>query len=834
MAGSSFGEYLIRILFASSGAPTVKKDIKDVAVAAQQLQRVKVTEIFDANNVMTGRQIEKNFKVLNPHVAKAKGMMDDFGNAMRRALIVAPVWMVLRSAMMGVTNLVKEQTKFLIDLETAMTRIKIVGKGTTEEYAYLQQGLVSLAYAYGTTASEAADAAVIFAQQGRTVKETIELTRVAMIASKILGTDLKTTVDDLTAAVEGFGLGTDNSIAIVDRWINVEKQFAVTSKDLANATKVAGATANQLGITMHEFAGDITAAVEVTRKSGEEVARGLSFIYARLLTSGKKTVEQITKIPFYLDKAGNSTNAMGGEMRSISAILGELASKWNDLSKEERLEIATALGSKRQMTILNALMQNYNTSLDARVASLTAAGSAEKAFALIQDTTAYKIKQVSAAWNVLTTSVGDTSGFKLGLSVLDDLIIKLASVFSYEKAYSALLAQKTNKELLSLETTKNQIKSLEELLEARKKLLQSPKTGENLFRLDKIQAAINTAMGKDLRLKAAIDFGNGKIIKRQIEESIGVIELKIITTNVDQEFDPKIAAVEEKIRKLNLGKGTTGTSVGMIFNFEANRKLVQYEKEINKLAVDRNKAIKEQVTLQKGQVEAARLMAEAKQAEEDNANELTSKELARLDIEKELTKLKYSGADSSILQIAAEMKMISLATTLYGEREKTLKLEELGNKLLDARLQKRDQELKKVESLLFQYEQADGKDRGRIRRQIELQQMSPEGVVQAYEGGGYDKNLIMENISSFTEEIRTAISTLIAKDRGFTGYLTEQGKQREEVASISQTASFGDININLSQTEQGLLSTIISSFKRELQNNEDFKKFIAQQIQPKL
>jgi phage-related minor tail protein len=265
MAG---GDFLAKIKLALEGKEQVVSGLQQTQAAAQQLSKTKVITIFDKEGAVTGKQIEETLTNVKPAADKASTGIKDFTNAMRRAVIVAPIWMLMRGAMMAVFNTIRDQVNFLIDLETAMTRIKIVGKGTVDEYKNLQNALVGLAYTYGTTGSEAAEAALIFAQQGRTVKETIELTRAAMLASKILGTDIKTAVDDMTAAIEGFQLGIGDATSVVDKWINVERQFAVTSKDLADATKVAGASAHQLGITMSEFLGDVTAVVEVTRKSG--------------------------------------------------------------------------------------------------------------------------------------------------------------------------------------------------------------------------------------------------------------------------------------------------------------------------------------------------------------------------------------------------------------------------------------------------------------------------------------------------------------------------------------------------------------------------------------
>jgi TP901 family phage tail tape measure protein len=690
------GEFLARIKLALEGQQSVVGGLKDTQAAVDKLSKTKVTIFTDKTGLVTGAKIQETLGEINKETTKGAGVMEQFGMAMKRALIVAPVWMILRNAMMAVTNTVQEQVKFLIDLETAMTRIKIVGKGTEEEYKTLRTALVGLAYTYGTTASEAADAAVLFAQQGRSVKETIELTRAAMLASKILGTDLKTAVDDMTAAVEGFKLGIGDATTIVDRWINVEKQFAVTSKDLADATKVAGASANQLGISMSEFLGDVTAAVEVTRKTGSEVARGLSFIYARLLTSGKDTVEQIAKIPFYLDSTGKATNEVGNQFRSISDILGDLAGKWEMLTTTEKLEIATALGSKRQMVILNALMQNYTASLDARIASLTSAGSAEKAFQLIQDTTATKLKQVGAAWNVLTTAVGDTTVFRETIGLFDKLILGFATLINYEKGYGAILSRELNQLQLANETRLNQVKSLEELIAVREKLAKAPQTDENIERLKTVTEAINSIGEKEYKIKFAFESGNIEQLKKVINSIIEETSQTKIKLNVRGEFEPKIVGLEKEIKDLQEKFVLPGDPL------KWRDKLVKKEEELKKLYEEQNKQIKEQYKIQKGQELTNKLKLETIENESLISSTLTEKEEEQLDIEIKLLELKQSGLFTSEELIRKEIELVNQSKFQYDEHDKLLKIKQLENNanaaaLIDSeKLIKQELELLKI------------------------------------------------------------------------------------------------------------------------------------------
>jgi TP901 family phage tail tape measure protein len=838
------GDFLAKIKLALEGKEQVVSGLQQTQQVAQQLAKTKVTTIFDKEGLVTGKQIEETFSKTKDTVQKATPLIDQFGMAMKRALVVAPVWLILRGALQAVFGTIQENIKFLIDFETAITRIKIVGKGTEEEYKNLQNALVGLAYAYGTTASEAADAALIFAQQGRTVKETVELTRVAMLASKILGTDIKTAVDDMTAAIEGFKLGIGDATSIVDKWINVEKQFAVTSKDLADATKVAGASANQLGISMSTFLGDVTAVVEVTRKSGSEAARGLSFIYARLLTSGKETVEQIAKIPFYLDATGKSTNSVGSEMRNVSDILGDLAGKWESLTTQEKLEIATALGSKRQMVILNALMQNYTASVDARIAALVSAGSAEKAFALIQDTTATKLKQVSAGWNVLTTAIGDTSGFKASLSLFDKMIINIAALIDYEKAYGALYSREINKVQLANETRLNEVKSLEELLEVRNKLAKAPQTTENIERLKTVQNAIDALSKKEPRIRVALEIGKPEELKRVIEDILKELSMTKIRLSVSIEFEPKIAAIEEKIKDLQRELRFTGGKDAIRVRSE----LVIKEKEVKKLYEDQAKAIDEQYKVQKGQEEARKIMVEGIDEEEISSTALTEKEKERLNIEQELIKIRYDGIDSLEAQVIKEIELVKQSKTLYETHDKNLKLEELSNKLLDVKLQKRQQEINTLVDLSMQYEKADMFDKARIRRLAELQQMNPEQLTNTFSDSIFDKRIIEEYWSSFNQEAQLAIAKT-------TDLFKELSINLPEIAvpSVASTAiagarivtpttitNFGAQNINIDVSAGGwgtvaeVTKLINKSIQEKLMTDESFINTFTKRISPKI
>jgi TP901 family phage tail tape measure protein len=840
------GEYIAKLKITADTSSAVA-GIQSVQDQMSKLTSTKVFPGFEKTGI-SGTAIKQQMDGVAEATTKGKTAFEELGLAMKRAILVAPVWMLMRGAIQAVSQTIGDQLKFLMELETAMARIKVVGKGTAEEYNYLQGALVNLGHAYGASSSEAAQAAVLFAQQGKTVKETIELTRVAMLSSVILGTDMKTSVDDMTAALEGFKLGVGDATSVVDKWINVEKAFAVTSKDLADATKVAGASANQLGITMSEFLGDVTAVVEVTRKSGAEVARGLSFIYARLNTTAKETIQQLTKVPYYLDEQGNATSQLTTKMRGTSDILGEVASKWDSLDKKERLQIATALGSMRQMTVLNALMQNYNTSLDARISALTSAGAAEKAFAILQDTTAHKLKQLGTSWNVLTNAVANTTAFKGAVDYLDDYLIRITSLFNYKKAYEAAYIKEIKTEQLAAETRVSEIKSLEEIVRIREKLSRAPKTEANLERSKVVEDYLANISKKEPRIKVALELGTPEALRQITEDIQKEADKRLIQINVGAKYAGEFAELQSKIKATTLGPGE--------FNKDAKILNAKYIKEEADLYKKVNDEVEDQYKTQKTQEKIQKLRLEDIDEENKLSNDLTDKEQEQLDIEKELLRIRLQGTGSLEEQVQKEIQLVEQNKYSWLGHEKTLKLSELQNKLLDARLQKQAKEVSNLTEMSIKYEQANGQEKGRIRRAAELQLMDPERAAQAYQSSMFDKGIIEEYWSSFSAEAQKAIgeTTTLFRDlqgklptvdlnsiysvqNGVTTYTPEMAAAAAAagnknamgvIPSIANTANFGNVVINMPvESLLALTEEVVKEFQNKIMTSDDFQKWIG-------
>lgn len=677
MAGFS-GDFLAKIKLALEGKEKVVSGLQETQQAAQRLSKTKVTTVFDKEGLATGKQIEETFTKIPTAAKKASTGMGDFTKALRRAAIVAPVWMVLRSVMMSTMRLISEQVKFLTDLEDAMARIRIVGKGTEQEFENLRTTLVSLGMAYGVIASAATKAAVIFSQQGKSVSEVIKLTRTAMIGSQVLGAGVEDTVENITAAMKAFGISAENSISIIDKLINVERQFAVTSKNLADAIKVVGSTANQMGISMDALVGDVTAVIEVTRKTGSEAARGLQFIYARLLTTGAQVVQQVAKVPIHLDEQGKATTALTNTYRTVTDVLDDVAARWDSLTNKEKLSIAQSVASKRQLTVFMALMQNYDASLKARITSLSAAGEAERAFGLIQDTLSFKLKALTSTWNNLTIAIGDTTAFKGAIDGITKLIFTLAVLIDKSQLARKKIQDISEERQKETDKMVSQRQSIIDLIRLRNQYLEKPPTEKNTEMLNRINEAIknvrkNSNISINIDAKDAID---------RLSKEIDNIKKGSIKEQVDLKIDADTTKLNTEIDDIKKYLAERAPFHVPFLNpiKKAKEDLIKKEKELNDLQDSRKKKIDEEIAKYEAEKTAKEAQKQLTEFDVNQLDELLSSDIERIQMAEKLNFAKKSGALTNEQLLDLEIKLLDKSLEQLEPYEKKVKLAELEAK----------------------------------------------------------------------------------------------------------------------------------------------------------
>ena len=658
-----------------------------------------------------------------------------------RAIAVIPIWLALRAIYMGIINTISSGIKFLIEFESAMADIRIVGKGTEEEYKNLGNSILTMSKMFGVSASEALKAAKIFAQQGLTINETIAMTRNTMIASVILGQDMVSVSEELTAATRAYNISMEDSLSIVDKWQAVQKGFAVTSKDLADATKTAGASASALGISYDKFLGHVTSIIEVTRKTGAQAANALQMIYSRLLTVAKETIQVTGKVPIYQSATGKAVMETTHIFRSASDIIDDLALSWNTLNESQKIALATQVGSRRQLTPFIALMQNYNRGLEAEITSLKAAGEAYRDFQIKQETTAIKIKQMQSAWFELVGTIGDTSAFKSAIDSVKSLTEAISYLINANKTEEHWAKEFLTNSLLEAQTRENELKALQRLIELRdkynKKLKETPESQKPQVSsfLDQINTAIGNREFNPSDLQAAVS----ETIRRNVmvNNSVAVAQLKNLDAKLKELKSTKTPSEDVSIFGIHLrgleqiNKASNETTRNEIVNIEKAKQAIldKLDKEMTEKAASLGLSEKEMELMKKAE-------EMQKKAEEDV---------------KERTAL-----------LDHQAKMLSLS----GETEEQILRWKIDQYKTDELL--RSSEKSRYDQLKLTYE-LEEKISGEIKKQGDLLESAASSTfkdILSGKGGNVFTSITNAMGESFRNTIAESMGKLLVRDTG--------------------------------------------------------------------
>lgn len=203
-------------------------------------------------------------------------------------------------------------------------------------------------------------------------------------------------------------------------------------------------------------------------------------------------------------------------------------------------------------------------------------------------------------------------------------------------------------------------------------------------------------------------------------------------------------------------------------------------------------------------------------------------------------------------------KILNSGSLVLDKEKDILELEKMRANLQSI-LNKRFEDQKNLLiDLAEQYEMADAAEKSRIRRLAELQMMTGEEVRRAYENSAYDKNLILDYWSAFSDEARIAIGETLDlfKDlksklpsAELTGLITanipsvevERGvplsKQVVQQAINVTNKAAENINISIetpSATPEEMAALVGNQIKDKLLLDENFQNAFSKKISPKV
>lgn len=364
------------------------------------------------------RRLHQTSEELRNNANRNLSVLEQF----RIALARVPVWMGAMTVFYGAQRAIESMLHTIIEVDSQMVELKRVMNEDTD-FNHMLGESIRLSNELGRSLQDVNQAMIGFARQGKSEKEIIELTEASVVASNVSELSAEEAMSDITSAIEIFGDEVENALSVVDRLNEVDNNFAITTKDLANAMHKAGSTAKTFGVDIDTLIGHITSIGVVTRESGTVIGNSLKTIYSRITT--------MSEAETILNSVNVSIRNMDGTTRDVSEIIEDLAGKWDNLSNTQQQNIGVTVAGRFQLSRFLAMMNGFDIAVDATNASLYSQGSAMRENEEYQKSLQARINKLKTAWQELSLTVGE--------SILTDTFVGVvSSLTAMSKAFVSI------------------------------------------------------------------------------------------------------------------------------------------------------------------------------------------------------------------------------------------------------------------------------------------------------------------------------------------------------------------------------------------------------------
>lgn len=357
----------------------------DFAKLNQSIKQSGMTlQQYGAQLQKIGPQGQQAFMALTNSIAQAEIPLRRSGMLLKQfgtTLMNTAKWQISSTILHGFMSSVQSAYGYAQDLNESLNNIRIVTGQNIDQMAKFAQEANKAAKALSTTTTEYTNASLIYYQQGLSDQQVKERTDITIKMANVARQSAEVVSDQMTAVWNNFYDGSKSLEHYADVMTALGAATASSTDEIAGGLEKFAAIGNTIGLSFEYAASALATITSNTRQSEEVVGTALKTVFARIqgLTLGE-TLEDGTNLNKYseaLKKVGISIYDSAGELKNMDNILDEMATKWDKLSSAQQAALAQTVAGIRQYTQLIALMENWdNGDADSMVANLaTSAGS---------------------------------------------------------------------------------------------------------------------------------------------------------------------------------------------------------------------------------------------------------------------------------------------------------------------------------------------------------------------------------------------------------------------------------------------------------------------------
>lgn len=360
-------------------------------------------------------EIEQEFKQVKIQAQQAGVTGANFGSTLKGAFQSILRYVSVSTIIYQAINAFKQMYSNVVQLNTAMTELRKVTDETEESYRKFLSGAGKAAQRIGTTMTDYINSTADFARLGYNLADAQDLAKVASVYS-VVGDDIEsidTATQSIISTMTAFGVKTNETMSIVDKFNHVSNNFAISAGGIGDALQRSASSLAAANNTLDESIALITAANTIVQDP-DSVGTAFKTMSARI-RGAKTELEELGEEVVSISKIREEVMALSGvdvmldadTFKSTYQILDELSVKWKDLTDIQRASLTEILGGKRQANVISALMNNFDIARDSLETSLDSEGSAMEEHAKWMESLEAKINILKAAWEELSEAFLD-------------------------------------------------------------------------------------------------------------------------------------------------------------------------------------------------------------------------------------------------------------------------------------------------------------------------------------------------------------------------------------------------------------------------------------------
>lgn len=398
------------------------KSSADYAALDDYVRRLK--ELKDTYRTLTPAQVRQSlseitseFKNSSEAIRAAGENTRTFGQRIGSLAQKFGTWFSITRVMMAGVRAIRQMVSATIELDDAMTQLKIVTRTTEDAYNSYMESISKTATRVGSSITDLVSSTTTYARLGYSLDESSALAEFTAMLQNVGDIDVADAQDALTAIVKAFGISVDEIESIMDKLVITGNNFPISVSQIAEGMNNASSALAAAGNTFDQSVALLTAA-NTTIQNAAKSSTGLRTIAARLRSTKTEldelgetmTEAEYGNLVAALTKYNVALTDATGEFRSTYDIVADIAAIWEELTSTEQAALANAIAGVRQQSVFYSMVEQFQEASGATEDMANSAGTLRESYAVFMESTTAHINQFKAAFQSLSQTTF-SSGF---------------------------------------------------------------------------------------------------------------------------------------------------------------------------------------------------------------------------------------------------------------------------------------------------------------------------------------------------------------------------------------------------------------------------------------